>query len=152
MLGVLVGSNLLLYSKYVWWYGGGVWGPRHMVQILPFLMIGLAALIDRGLGPGGWIAVGAAAALSLFIQASSILISYIPYEGLMEHTPPSFKRLLWNPAYSPILAQSGYLVRHQYPFDLAYNAYSAPNMETFQLVALIASLVVLGIGAKMFVE
>src|ERR1700683_4444380 len=152
MLCILVGSNLILYSKYVWWYGGGAWGPRHMVQILPFLMIGLAALIDHGLELFGKIEVGAAAALRLLLQAPSILISYIPYEGLMEQTTQSFNRLLWNPAYSPIIVQSGYLIRHQYQFDLAYNAYTAPDMANFQLVALIASLFVLGIGASLFFD
>jgi hypothetical protein len=152
VLEILVASNLLFYSHSTTWFGGGVWGPRFMVQILPFLMIGLAALIDHGLGIAGWVAVGATAVLSLFIQASSILISYIPYEGLMEQSRETFDGLLWNPANSPIIKQSGYLLRHQFPFDLAYNAYPAPYMAGFQFLALVASVVVLGIGVKLFFD
>ena len=152
ILGVLVASNLLFYSFFSTWWGGGVWGPRFMVQTLPFLMIGLAALIDHGLGLVGWIVVGATAALSLFIQIASILISYIPYEGLMERTSDSFDDLLWNPAYSPIIEQSRYLIHHQYPFDLAYNAYPARYMAGFQFLALLASVAVLGIGVKLFLD
>jgi hypothetical protein len=150
MLGIQVGSYLLFYSHVHWWYGGGAWGPRCMVQMLPFLMIGLAALIDHGLGLIGWIGVGTAAALSLFIQITSVLVSNFPYEALMERTPEAFDRLLWAPAYSPIIIQSGYLIHHKYPYDLACNAYPSPFLAHLQLSCAVAAITILGAGISLF--
>jgi hypothetical protein len=62
-----------------------------MVEILPLLMIGFAALIDRGLGIIGRILVGAVSALSFFVQLTSILVSYVPYLSLMDRAPGGFR-------------------------------------------------------------
>lgn len=147
---ILVLTNLIFYSGLQFWFGGGVWGPRYMAQVLPFLMIGLAALIDHGLRPRGWLVVGALAALSIVIQIVSVLVSYIPYVALMAPSNETFDRTLWNPADSPIVVQFVDLIRHRYPFDLAYNAIPLGGLAAFQLTALLASAAILAVGAKFF--
>jgi hypothetical protein len=146
MLGLLIGSYLLFYAHVHWWFGGGCWGPRFMVEILPFLMIGFAALIDHGLGTIGWIVIGTAAALSFFVQITSVLVSYMPYVAMMIRTQETFGLLLWAPAYSPIFVEAKYLVHHVYPYDLAYNAYPSAFLAHVHLVALIAAIAVLASG------
>ncbi len=150
IVALLAATYLLFYSHIIWWPGGGTWGPRFMVQMVPFLMIGLAALIDQGLGLVGRIAVGTTMALSLFIQIVSVLVSYIPYEALMDRTSETYDRLLWIPAYSPIIIQSRYLIHHQYPYDLAYNAYPSSFLAHLQFIAFIGALAVFGVGIRVF--
>lgn len=146
ILAFLAATYVLFYSRIIWWFGGGSWGPRFMVQMVPFLMIGLAALIDHGLGLIGRIAVGATLLLSLFVQLVSLLVSSVPYEALMERTPETFDRLLWAPAYSPVIVQSGYLIHHKYPYDLAYNAYPSLFLAHLQFVAFVAAIAVFAAG------
>jgi len=152
VLGTLVGIYLLFYSKFIYWWGGGCWGPRYMVQMLPFLMIGLAALIDYGLGLISWIVIGTTAALSLFIQLTGVLVSYIPYVAVMAKRPETFDRYLWVPAYSPVIVQAKELLQHKYPYDLAYNIYPSEFLFRFQLAALLVSLVVFGGGIYLIYE
>ena len=109
-------------------------------------MIGLAALIDHGLGLIGWIVVAATTVLSFFIQLAGILVSYIPYVAVMIKSPEAFDRYLWAPAYSPIIVQAKELLQHKYPYDLAYNTYPSEFLFHFQLIAMLLSLVVFGGG------
>jgi hypothetical protein len=74
--------------------------------MLPFLMIGLAVLIDRGLGLVGWIVISMIAAVSLFIQLTGVLVSYMPYVAVMIKDQEAFDRYLWVPAYSPVIVQA----------------------------------------------
>jgi 4-amino-4-deoxy-L-arabinose transferase-like glycosyltransferase len=150
VLGTLGGTYLRFYSKFFQRFGGGCWGPRFMVQMLPFLMIGFAALIDQGLGLIGWIVIATTTALSFFIQVTSVLVSYIPYLAVMAKSPESFDRCLWVPAYSPVIVQAEELLQHKYANDLAYNTYPSKFLFRFQLGALIVSLVVFGGGIYLF--
>jgi hypothetical protein len=147
----LAGSYLLFYAHLIWWYGGGCWGPRFMVPVLPFLMLAFAALIDHGLGLMGWIAIASTTALSFFVQVVSVLVSYVPYGALMDKTPEAFNHLLWDPDYSPIIAQSEYLLHRTYPFDLAFNVYPSVFLAHLQFFALIAAVVVLVAGIVIYV-
>jgi hypothetical protein len=137
---------ILFYAKYYMWFGGGVWGPRFLVVILPFCLIGLAALIQTGMGRVGWAVVAALGALSLFIQVVSVLVPYIPYEAKMEATPGLFDRLLWHPAYSPVLAETLSLLRREYPLDIAAVHYAFPPLAWTQLGALGAAAVTFVLG------
>ena len=106
MLRILVTSYLFFYSHVRWWCCGDCWGPRFVVQLLPFPMFGLAALIDHAHGPRTWIRIGVATIISVVIRITSVLVSYIPYLEEMVKTPAGFDRLLWNPAYSPAIVQA----------------------------------------------
>ena len=137
---------VLFYAKYYMWSGGGVWGPRFLVVILPFCLVGLAALIQKGMGRVGWAVVAALGAVSVFIQVVSVLVPYIPYEAKMEATPELFDRLLWNPAYSPVLAETASLLRREYPLDIAARHYAIPALAWTQLGALGAAAVTFVLG------
>mgnify|MGYP005842674899 CR=1 FL=1 len=146
----LVLAYLLLYSRYYAWYGGGAWGPRFLVPILPFVTVGVAALVEGRRTPTQWIALLAIALASLFVQVCSILVPYVPYEAKMEATPELFERLLWHPAYSPVLATARSLLQAEYPLDVAPTYYSSAALAWLQLGALVvAVLLVLGGIAKM---
>jgi hypothetical protein len=43
----IVAYFLLLNSAYFYWFGGAIYGPRHLAPALPFLALGLAAAWER---------------------------------------------------------------------------------------------------------
>ncbi|TAK34034.1 MAG: phospholipid carrier-dependent glycosyltransferase [Chloroflexota bacterium] len=137
VLACVVVLYILFYAKFYAWFGGGVWGPRFMVMVLPFFLLGLAAMVQQGLGRPGWILLAGLGAISVFIQAVSVLVPYIPYEGSMESSPELFDRLLWNPAYSPVLVETVSLLQRQYPLDLAAVIYAYPPLAWAQFLALL---------------
>src|SRR5204863_9370959 len=72
---------LVFFARYYAWYGGGVWGPRFLVVILPFMLLGLAALID-GVPDRLWprLALWTLAVVSAAIQVVSVVVPYVPYQ------------------------------------------------------------------------
>src|SRR6185503_728486 len=116
---VMVTCYLVFHARLNYWWGGGAWGPRYATVLLPFCLFGLAAMIEGGMSRQRWAVAAAVAALSVFVQVVSVLVPYGPYEGRMEASEALFSQLLWNPAYSPVVAQTRSLLLQEYPLDLA---------------------------------
>ncbi len=146
-VAIIVGAHLLFHATYYAWYGGGVWGPRYLVVILPLLAIGVAALIREGVGRRGWMAFAALGGLSIFIQLASVLVPYVPYEEAMQDDA-LHDRLVWRPQDSPVLVHASALVRGEYPLDVAPHYYASPRLAFVQLAALVAAVVVLAMGLR----
>lgn len=141
---VVVGMLLLymgFYSRFHWWYGGGAWGPRFMVVIVPLMLVGVPSLFHRNIDRGGLVMLVLLSLVSVFIQVVSVLVPYVPYEAKMEATPEMFERLLWSPMYSPVIAQSRSLISGEYPWDLAPNYYASAFLAWFQASALVCAVV-----------
>jgi len=150
VIGGLIAIYLLFYARYDWWYGGGPWGPRFLVVILPLLCIGIAALVDRPLLPLQKLGLAALAALSVGVQLLSILVPYLPYDASMEQDPAQFDRLLWAPAYSPLIDAWHSLLHRTYPPDLAFTYYPSTLLFTAQLSLLLISLILTFCGLRVF--
>jgi hypothetical protein len=131
-----------------WWWGGGVWGPRYLVVILPFLVLGLGALIDRGVSRPGRIALLATGFVSILVQIVSVLVPYAPYVAQMRASRELWAKMLWHPAHSPLVAEFRSLVEGRYPLDLAPVYYQSPFLAGLQIAALVAALLVFAIGLK----
>ena len=67
----------------------------------------------------------------------------------MESTPELFERLLWHPAYSPVLAETVSLLRRDYPLDMAATYYASPVLAWVQLCALVVTGVAFVTGLLM---
>src|SRR6266536_2121777 len=111
---LLVASYVVFYAKWYMWWGGGTWGPRFLVPILPYVTIGVAAHMKMPVARRTYIALGLLATISVCIQLASVLVPYVPYEAKMEATPELFQRLLWSPADSPIVAHLRTLFTREY--------------------------------------
>jgi hypothetical protein len=146
LLAALVLMYLVFYARYDWWYGGGPWGPRFMAVILPFVCLPLATLGARS--RLAWLSLAALAALSVGIQLLSILVPYLPYEAVMAQDDANYERLLFHPAYSPVLVHVRALLHHTYPPDLAFSYYPLVWLGAVQAALLLAAAGVLITGVR----
>jgi hypothetical protein len=134
-IAALVLMYVGFYSRYDWWYGGGPWGPRFMTVILPFVCIPLAVVIDHPLSTWKRLALATLAALSVSVQLLSVLVPYLPYEAVMAQDDANYDRLLFHPAYSPLLVHARALLRQTYPPDLAFTYYPSAWLAAAQAAA-----------------
>jgi hypothetical protein len=132
-LATMACAYLLFYARYDWWYGGGPWAPRFLTVILPFAALPIAALVSRPLPRLALAALAVLALASIVIQLVSILVPYLPYDAVMEQVPVSFDRMLWHPAYSPLVVSTRDLLRATYPPDLAFSYFAVPWLGWLQL-------------------
>jgi 4-amino-4-deoxy-L-arabinose transferase-like glycosyltransferase len=103
--------SLLLFGRYYQWYGGGSWGPRFLMPVLPLLGPGLALLAER--------AGRSRPALAAFVLTTlvglffSTLLVARPFESQMTtellSNPQTLAASLWEPASSPLIAQTALL-------------------------------------------
>jgi hypothetical protein len=63
----VVGIHTLIYATVQEWPGGGVWGPRYLIPVLPFALVLLAPVWDRG----GWLA-SAPSRASRMLRAATV--------------------------------------------------------------------------------
>jgi hypothetical protein len=47
-MAILIVGYLAFHGTLSYWWGGGAWGPRYATVLLPFMLLGLPALLDRG--------------------------------------------------------------------------------------------------------
>jgi hypothetical protein len=147
ILAALVIAYLLFYARYDWWYGGGPWGPRFIAVILPFLCLPLATLLPRW--RMAWLGLVALAATSVGVQLLSILVPYLPYEAVMAQDDANYDRLLFHPAYSPILVHARALLHQTYPPDLAFSYYPSLWLAAAQVAMLLIAAALLIVGLRL---
>jgi hypothetical protein len=141
------------YEGFLTWWGGGSWGPRFLVPVVPLLTLALAA----GLRPI-WrarhtrMALVGLAALSVLIQLSSVLIDFGVYWTILQlyyRTVPGSSPWdfvyshIYDPWYSPILAHLWQLFTGR-PWIVAGAAFRSTRLLVAQIsaIALAAALMV----------
>jgi hypothetical protein len=113
--------SLLLYGRFYQWYGGGSWGPRFLIPVLPLLALGLALLAERSARSRV-----AACAFALTAVAglafSTLLVARsfeIPMESAMSD-PEALAATLWEPQASPLAAQVRLVAAGPPPAELPF--------------------------------
>ncbi len=103
---LLSGSLLLLLttSKYYQWHGGGCWGPRFLVPLLPLWLLPAAELLSRwgSLGGARRALVVALVALSLAVAAVPILVPFDRHAVDVNVEPERFAASVWSWRASPL--------------------------------------------------
>jgi hypothetical protein len=104
---ILSGSVLLLLatSKYYQWHGGGCWGPRFLVPLLPLWLLPAAEVFSRWGSLGGVrrALVVAFVALSLAAAALPILVPFDRHVVDVKLEPERFAASVWTWRASPLL-------------------------------------------------
>lgn len=101
----IVAYHLLLNSAYHYWFGGAVYGPRHLGPALPFLALGLAAIWAR--------APRAARAAMLALGAGSAFVTLVAVSTTAQ-SPEWFKAPWWDLSWPAF--QQGRLALNQMSF------------------------------------
>jgi len=107
----LVASHLVPHALYQDWAGGGGWGPRLLMPIVPLVLFPAGEIIRHWQTRRiGMILVGLVIALSLFIQALGVSVNWARHlQRVLEESTTSaeyFYRAHYRWADSPILGQA----------------------------------------------
>jgi hypothetical protein len=140
--GVVV-ADVVFYARWYEWWGGGVWGPRFVLPALPFIALGIAAVIDTARSVAQRWLIGALALVSIGIQVVSVIVPTGTYFQMMFASPELFERYLWSPAESPIVAAVRTMLAGNFSPDLAPVYYESSSLAALQLVALVVAVVLL---------
>jgi hypothetical protein len=97
---------LLVFGKYYQWYGGGAWGPRFLVPLLPLWMAFAALAFDRA---STWrasarVAVAVVAIASLAATLAGVLLPFDDDPYFLVDKPREVRRVTWEIGRSPLLA------------------------------------------------
>jgi hypothetical protein len=99
------GSFVLIFAKYYQWYGGGVWGPRFLVPLLP-LWLPFSAFVFDGFGKRpGIVKMGVAilAAASMVVSLASILVPFDEDPRFVIGSPREMREAAWDVGRSPLV-------------------------------------------------
>jgi len=110
LLGGVSSLYLLAHSAYNHWHGGGAWGPRLILPIVPLLVLPLAEWLQRSIHHN-WVRLGLAAVLvaGFVVQLPAVLVH--PARALQSlyarsASPTQYTmRQLYRIADSPLLGQ-----------------------------------------------
>lgn len=102
---------LLLISRYYQWYGGGSWGPRFLVPLLPLWILPLGEVLShwrRGRTARATIAI--VVAVGLVAAMTPLLVPFDKAGGLLL-TQGEVEASAWKVADSPLLLSLAHLPR-----------------------------------------
>jgi hypothetical protein len=108
LFSLIIAAYTLVHSAYNSWEGGGVWGPRLLLPMIPFLIIPLGSLLPA-ISKRKWLEFLFVALLfcSILIQISAISVNNVRHlQSVYTDSPADFyDRTFFQPAYSPLLGQ-----------------------------------------------
>jgi hypothetical protein len=108
-LAILAASApwLLMISRYYQWYGGGSWGPRFLVPLLPLWILPAAEIFARTFGErrgSGWrVAILLLVAASLVASLAPLLVTFSDLDAPLSWSQTDFAQAGWRPGESPLL-------------------------------------------------
>ena len=149
VIASVVLADVLFYARWYQWWGGGVWGPRFLVIVVPLIALGIPAAMARARTRAQRWTVGALALVSTVIQLFSVVVPSGLYFEAMSESPELFDRYLWAPDASPIMAAVRTLVAGNFSPDLAPAVYGSAALAIVQGLALVAALGLFAGAARM---
>lgn len=109
-LGAIFGLYLLVNATYNHWHGGGSWGPRLILPVVPLLMLPTAEWLEQPPRRArGRLAIALLLALGLIVQIPAVLVN--PARALQalydrSASPAEYTlRMLYRPTDSPLVRQ-----------------------------------------------
>jgi len=136
VLGMLAGT-LLLYGRYYVWWGGGVWGPRFLVPLLPLLLLPAAEVVERAWDGRRWAvaAVAAVAVLAVVVAALPLVVPFDRYVIEYTSSAAALDDALWDLADSPLVVAAGDVLDGDVTLDVAAMRYGEGRLAAVSLLA-----------------
>jgi hypothetical protein len=135
---------IVSYSAWAWWWGGGVWGPRFLVPIIPLLLLFAIPTLDR-VTTKEFIPIVSLCIFSVAMQIMSVVVPFNAYYPLLKDSTLAFEQTLWDPAYSPILLQFKILLSGAYTPALAFVMYHSKMLLLVQETSLVLCAATFGV-------
>lgn len=101
---VWLGATLAVFGLYCFWgnwWGGWAWGPRHLVPLLPLLVLPLASVVDSDDRLSKILLCGLAFA-GVIIQGLGAAIDFNDVIMALARNQISEQELIWSPAWNAI--------------------------------------------------
>jgi len=102
-------APLLVTAAYYQWHGGGAWGPRLLVPLLPLWLLPAGEVLARAARGSLRARLGAALALAAgaLVVALALFVPFDRYHEQVwpqprEPNPARLGGMIWNPAESPL--------------------------------------------------
>lgn len=109
LVAAVAAGPLLLASVYYQWHGGGSWGPRLLLPVLPVALLGAGEVLERARGRSrsALALSGVAAAAGGVVVALAVLVPFDRYHAEVwpdpeVPLPERFDAMLWSPPASPL--------------------------------------------------
>jgi hypothetical protein len=141
-------AALALYSRYYIWDGGGVWGSRFLLPLLPLLLLPAGEIIERLWQPNrrsvlaGSIIVVAAA--GLWISAISFIVPFDRYVSEYNSNPTSQHAATWDIGASPIVVHTERADDFTTGPDIAAVRYNVMRLAAISAAAGVVGVAILG--------
>ncbi|MDI9631531.1 MAG: hypothetical protein QM311_08750 [Acidobacteriota bacterium] len=128
--------SLLLYGRYYQWYGGGAWGPRVLMPVLPLLGLGLALLAERAGRSRPALAAFVLTTLAGLLLSALTVVRSVESQMTTEllGDPQTLAASLWEPGSSPLAAQARLVGTDLPPAELPF-ALRAPGALRWRALA-----------------
>lgn len=98
----MAGFGILPYLPVQDWIGGDAWGPRFVVQVLPFLIVPAVELPAVVRSARARVLAGLLIAVAVCLQLAGMLVDYnLRLRWYYQHGIDS-DQLIWDPRYSPL--------------------------------------------------
>jgi hypothetical protein len=95
---------LLLISRYYQWFGGGSWGPRFLVPLLPLWILPAAEIFARWRHGKAWqVAIVALVGASLVVSVAPLLVTFSDLEAPLAWSDTVLADAGWRLHESPLL-------------------------------------------------
>jgi hypothetical protein len=154
LFGGVIAISLALYAAFRGWPGGGVWGPRFLLPIIPLLALAAAAWATAATGERR----GKRRAVFLLLSAVGFVVSWNgilsdpgPFQGMVSQTRalPGTWITPFRPAASSLI--TGWLPQPGEPIDLFWVGLAsgrlARNWSGSRLLGSLVPLVLVGVIA-----
>lgn len=102
LIGLVV-AHVLLYAHWHAWDGGGVWGPRLLLPIVPLLAVLAAPVFERA-AAGGSIVTRSVTGAILALGTINALAGVIVNPSIYLNTGIPRRLIYFDAAHSPLLA------------------------------------------------
>lgn len=140
---------IALYSRYYSWEGGGVWGSRFLLPLLPLLLLPAGEIIERLWQPSAqrrWasIAVVALALLGGWVSFISVVVPFDRYVHEYNATSEQHHDAIWTVEDSPIVVHTERAFDFTTGPDIAAVRYNVMRLALLSVVMLLAGFAILG--------